>query len=374
MKIINFICLFLMFSTCFVFSQEKTKLNDTISLITRSYSDGITKMSIHKFANNNYIKTDTLHMKKSVLLASSIYRDKYILDYNGQVYNIKKNEYLFKFDDKSEDKFSPIGIYDNKIYFYKDSCYWIWYKTKKTHKIDTCNCYYYFNFNTEAFNKINSISKHPYLLNKKGYNNVFKFYIVYYNGVVFYLGDKFKAEAFNLDDNKPPFLWLSEDTFLTQTSNGIIVKSDTIGNIDTIVAFPRIQKKLGMAKIYRDSNNTIVYEFFKSKPVFEYKFHSRYSIDIENKTVEKYNPTFYEGDFKYTIKKKKYFYYDNDKFLFKKEYFIYSDNKVKINKNYLAYVEGYGEKSIIKIYNSHTKKWISIKNSNGASIIGWVKE
>ncbi len=363
--------LFFLSSINFTFSQTKTEYSDTICLITRNYSDGITKISIHKFANNNYIKTDTLHIEMSALLASSTYRDKYIIDFEGQIFDITKNEYLLKFDETNNEKYNLIGIYDNKVYFCRNSCSNIWWNTNKIIEIDTSNCFYYFDFFTNLFIPINSMSKHIYLLDGKSFYNWHELSLIYYNNIIIPFGQTFNTDAFNGDDNIIPFLWLSDTTFVSQTSNGVIVKSDTIGNIDTIFAFPKIQKKLGMAKLYKDSNNVIVYEFYKSKR-FIYKFHTRYSINFENKSYEKYNPIFNEGNFTYTIKKKKYFYYDNNKLLLKKEYFINNDNEVKIHKNYLAYVEGYGEKSTIKIYNSHTKEWISIKNSDRASIIGWL--
>lgn len=366
MKII-FTNFFIIFSFSLLFSQEISNKNDTITLITRKYKDGNTVITKHNFVDNEYIGADSIFINGAVSF-SFIFNNKYII-IDGHIYNINRNEFIFKLNNKSNTEyFINIGFYQNKMYFYNSSCYDNWFITKKRHKIDTCNCYYYFDFENKIFNKIGSISDHPYLLYKKDYINTFTFLLVYYKGVVIYIGDRFKAESYVGDDNKPPFLWLTDTTFLTQSSNGVIVKADTTGNIDTIASLPRIQKRLGLANLYRDSTGIVVYEFFKSKPVFEYKFYGRYKIDIENKTYQKYIPVFTEGDFFYNLKKDKYYYYYNNKLLFKKEYSVKYDKRAKIYKNYLAYLNN----NNIMVYNSKTDSWIKISNSDNASIIGWI--
>ena len=351
------------------FSQVETQKISTLSLISINYDNDTTKIFKHKIENENYIKTTTLIGEDYISSSSFLFKNRYIIDYVGRIYDLENNKYIYNF---GFNKFDDIGIFQNRLYYYKDSCYKEWRKTINSSIIDTCNCYSYYDFNSKSLNKITSISEYPYIYNGKSHFSLMKkeLLIVYFKNKAISFGEKFSATAYNGDDDIIPFLWLSDTTFLSQLSNGILVKSDTAGNIDTIAIFPKITKLQGMANLYIDSTGVIVYEFFKSKPVFAYKFHNRYKIDIINKNYQEYVPIFEEGSFSYKIKKNKYYYYQNDNLLLKKDYYVNYDRKTKIHKNFLA-VE---KKKKIMVFNSNTHKWITIDNPNGALIIGWIEK
>lgn len=332
--------LVLLFVLIVLYQTNFAQQNKSLLIWQEINKDTSLLLSYH-FGNTIYIDTLLTETKNNTIFTnygSHTYRNNYIFTSWGDFFNIKKNKFIDIYG-------GDIGICIEKN---GDSI--IYRNNYITEKLQ----YYCYNLETEIFDTITD----PIRFRVEGKLSPDKTKGLTYNWKTNEItlhrveGDTILGSCFtrqniehHIDIEGFPLFWLDNNHFLTQISNGEIVKVNLQGDIEPALTIKGVGKSSDAIKIYQDINGKIIYYYNKKEYGGKQVY---YSINIENKTYKRYNTQSVYDQYGFTVRKKKYY-------------------SLFLKQNGPEY-----RRCVIKVRNNETGKVFKIKSKNTCVILGWI--